>query len=552
MPRRNQAHVHDAIARLASLYEFGELQAQTTPAVFLQSVADDVEQLRARVEELTEALRPFQRAAAESIRVEGSDWPVRHIRREDWDRVSALAAAEPREETRGEASDRRCEFCGCLTNARWRACCEQGRVADSPSLDAGEASGERCGTPAADPDPDPDLDRVARVVRAMAEWAPECRAKLTEEVARRWPDTAFRSSVVWADEASPFTGEQVRDLLDENEKLRAARTERRAPAADGGERVIWWCPQCGPCGSEPRTDEDGCCHCGATIGQVPDYVSLRAELDAERREHVATREELQKTQNAHSDLDKLLDVRGAMVTLEIAEREKAEHERDEARAEIESVTRELDAERERIGVLMQPKPDWTEEDAVYLLLQRSWSSRAEEKQAARKELDAAVARAEKAEQIAEQRMQSFQSVVNTQRAMKARLETAGRERDELRESLEIARASHATIRRERDEARQILHEQVCRTTAESLGREQAERRLAEFRERYESDAADNAVKLGEISRRYEAVVAATRDFVAGHHDVHALRDALAALDAGGLAPDMPDPPPNRLRAQRRA
>jgi hypothetical protein len=59
MARRKSAHVHDAITRLASLYEYGELQAETTPAAFLQSVADDVEQLRARVSELSEALRPF-------------------------------------------------------------------------------------------------------------------------------------------------------------------------------------------------------------------------------------------------------------------------------------------------------------------------------------------------------------------------------------------------------------------------------------------------------------------------------------------------------------
>jgi hypothetical protein len=46
MNERKSAAVHTAIARLASLYEFGELQAQTSQAEFLQRVADDVEQLR--------------------------------------------------------------------------------------------------------------------------------------------------------------------------------------------------------------------------------------------------------------------------------------------------------------------------------------------------------------------------------------------------------------------------------------------------------------------------------------------------------------------------
>jgi hypothetical protein len=77
--------------------------------------------------------------------------------------------------------------------------------------------------------------------------------------------------------------------------------------------------------------------------------------------------------------------------------EKAESELDSARAEVESVTRELYAERERIGALMQPRPDWTEQDTVYLLLQLSYAARAEEKQQSRQELAAAIARAEKAE-----------------------------------------------------------------------------------------------------------------------------------------------------------
>ncbi len=33
---------------------------------------------------------------------------------------------------------------------------------------------------------------------------------------------AANEPIVWADDASPFTGKQVKDLLDENERLRSA------------------------------------------------------------------------------------------------------------------------------------------------------------------------------------------------------------------------------------------------------------------------------------------------------------------------------------------
>jgi hypothetical protein len=46
-----------------------------------------------------------------------------------------------------------------------------------------------------------------------------------------------RDSIVWADDASPFTGAQVRDLLDENERLRAALRTDGARLATDGERL---------------------------------------------------------------------------------------------------------------------------------------------------------------------------------------------------------------------------------------------------------------------------------------------------------------------------
>jgi hypothetical protein len=65
--------IHDAITRLASLYDCGELRAQTTPAAFLQSVADDVEQLRA-------ALKPF----AEFARFDSSDETLSGVLAYSW------------------------------------------------------------------------------------------------------------------------------------------------------------------------------------------------------------------------------------------------------------------------------------------------------------------------------------------------------------------------------------------------------------------------------------------------------------------------------------
>lgn len=35
-----------------------------------------------------------------------------------------------------------------------------------------------------------EFDRVGRVIRAMADWTPECRAGLVREIARRWPESA--------------------------------------------------------------------------------------------------------------------------------------------------------------------------------------------------------------------------------------------------------------------------------------------------------------------------------------------------------------------------
>lgn len=54
-----------------------------------------------------------------------------------------------------------------------------------------------------------------------------------------------REPVVWADEASPFTGPQVKALLVENEKLRAA-AEAAAPTFNHtrGDGVYDPCPIC--------------------------------------------------------------------------------------------------------------------------------------------------------------------------------------------------------------------------------------------------------------------------------------------------------------------
>lgn len=58
------------------------------------------------------------------------------------------------------------------------------------------------------------------------------------------------------------------------------------------EAVIVWCPQCGP---EPRSDEDGCCQqCGATIGEVPDWISLRTRAEAAEAERDRLREAVEK------------------------------------------------------------------------------------------------------------------------------------------------------------------------------------------------------------------------------------------------------------------
>lgn len=38
---------HDAISRLAALYEYGELLASTDPATLLHQAADEIEQARA-------------------------------------------------------------------------------------------------------------------------------------------------------------------------------------------------------------------------------------------------------------------------------------------------------------------------------------------------------------------------------------------------------------------------------------------------------------------------------------------------------------------------
>lgn len=46
-----------------------------------------------------------------------------------------------------------------------------------------------------------------------------------EECTHSRPSEPKREPVVWADEASPFTGPQVKDLLDENERLQRACSE---------------------------------------------------------------------------------------------------------------------------------------------------------------------------------------------------------------------------------------------------------------------------------------------------------------------------------------
>lgn len=47
--------LNDAISKLASLYEYGELQADTDPVEFVKTVTDDVQSLRAEVERLRDA-----------------------------------------------------------------------------------------------------------------------------------------------------------------------------------------------------------------------------------------------------------------------------------------------------------------------------------------------------------------------------------------------------------------------------------------------------------------------------------------------------------------
>lgn len=43
-----QKRIEAALSRLAAMYEYGELQATTTPAVFLERVADELDELRAQ------------------------------------------------------------------------------------------------------------------------------------------------------------------------------------------------------------------------------------------------------------------------------------------------------------------------------------------------------------------------------------------------------------------------------------------------------------------------------------------------------------------------
>jgi hypothetical protein len=58
--RARSAEIHSAITRLAGLFEYGDLMADTTPAAFLNLVAEAIEQQR--------ALSATRKADAETVR----------------------------------------------------------------------------------------------------------------------------------------------------------------------------------------------------------------------------------------------------------------------------------------------------------------------------------------------------------------------------------------------------------------------------------------------------------------------------------------------------
>ncbi len=86
---------------------------------------------------------------------------------------------------------------------------------------------------------------------------------------------AAREPIVWADEASPFTGEQVKALLDENERFREQLRELTARAAG---------------------------HAYATAMAEGGEEIVHQELSRERADHAETRDELRVAERTIADL----------------------------------------------------------------------------------------------------------------------------------------------------------------------------------------------------------------------------------------------------------
>lgn len=101
--------------------------------------------------------------------------------------------------------------------------------------------------------------------------------------------------------------------------------------------IVTWCPECG---LFPKFDEDSCCEeCGATVGDIPDFRALEAEVERLCQQRDEARAEVEEWKSP------VIAERTALAV-------RLEAERDEALAEVEGLETSLDWTRKELQRLV--------------------------------------------------------------------------------------------------------------------------------------------------------------------------------------------------------